>query len=180
MLKKKNKINNQAGFTLLEMLVVLVIIGILAVIGIGGFQSSQKKARDSKRKSEVSQISKALELYFNDKRQYPLSSVDHKIMGCGVAAECDWGDAFTDDTGVVYMVILPADPTSNYSYYYDSTDGTYFRLYARLESSRDIDVPKDVDDNPQVYNGRACGVSSCNYGQASSNITLETNLLVTE
>ena len=179
MFNQKNQINNQAGFTLLEMLVVLVIIGILAVIGIGGFQSSQKKARDSKRKAEIGQIGKALELYYNDKGQYPLGSVDHKIMGCGAATECDWGDTFTDDTSTIYMVTLPADPASNFSYYYDS-DGTYYRIYARLENNKDIDVPKDVNDNPQIFSGLGCGAASCNYGIASSNITLQINLLATE
>ena len=49
------------GFTLIELLVVITIIGILAGIGLNSFQSSQKKSRDATRKSDLRQISHALE-----------------------------------------------------------------------------------------------------------------------
>lgn len=68
------------GFTLIEILIVIVLIGVLSTIGLETFQSAQKKGRDAQRKSDLSQVQKALELYYNDKNQYPGSNPDGKIM----------------------------------------------------------------------------------------------------
>ena len=81
------------------------------------------------------------------------------------------------------MVQLPGDPTPvGRSYYYetDATDQS-FQIYARLENTLDIDVQKDVDDNPLVYEGVSCGTVDCNYGISSTNTTVEAGrTLVTE
>ena len=65
-------LTGKKGFTLIELLIVIVIIGILSavIIGIVG-SATQKRARDTKRKTAVSEISKALELYFADNDVYP-------------------------------------------------------------------------------------------------------------
>jgi len=149
----------EAGFTLLEILVVMVIIGILAAIGLGNFQSSQIKARDVQRKSDLGQISKTLEVYYNDKGEYPLGN-GGVIMGCGAAAACTWGEIWQDDKDTIYMVALPADPRSN-NYYYLS-DGTYFKIYALLENTWDKDIGS--------YAGTTCGELVCNYGVSSTNV----------
>ena len=170
------------GFTLVELLVVISIIGVLSVIGLNSFGSARVKARDSSRKSDLAAVAKALELYYNDQGEYPDDN-SGKIMGCGVGAieECTWGTSeFSNTTtGEVYMVELPADSNSTYEYFYESFTvsglNTSYQLYARLENDRDIAVSKDVDDNPQIYTSRTCGTLACNYGVASSNITLEYN-----
>ena len=166
-LSKKN------GFTLIELLIVMVIIGILATIGLATFASSQMKSRDAKRKSDLQQISRALELYYNDKGQYPAPAADNSgnILGCGAGAvaACIWGDPnlkFSNTTtGTIYMVRLPADPSSN-SYYYVATkvSGIYtkYQLYARLENLQDKNI---------IVNGLNCGTGNCNYGVSSSNTT---------
>jgi general secretion pathway protein G len=158
-----------AGFTLMEMLIVMVIIGILATLGLGSFQSSQQKGRDSKRKAELKQIGVALEAYYNDHRQYPLSA-SGLIAGCNGGASCAWGTEFVDENGTVYMVELPADPKSNGAYFYDS-DGTSYQLYTRLENTFDPEVSTDTNDDPQVFSGVMCGELECNYGVSSGNTT---------
>jgi general secretion pathway protein G len=167
-MKRKN--TSQAGFTLIEILVVMVIIGIVAAIGFGSFQSSQVKGRDASRKSDLGQISKALETYYNDKGQYPIDAAG-LISGCGGGGTCEWGDAFTDENGTNYMIEIPADPRTNMNYYYSSSDGTSYQIYAMLENDLDRDIQVDVSDNKLEYSGLDCGAGNCNYGIASPNTT---------
>ena len=54
------------GFTLVELLIVMAIISILATLIVGGFRSSQMRGRDGARKSDLKQISNALELFYSD------------------------------------------------------------------------------------------------------------------
>lgn len=164
----KRKIGSP-GFTLMEILIVMVIIGILATLGLGSFQSSQQKGRDAKRKSELKQIGTALEAYYNDYGQYPLS-ISGEIGGCSGGTACAWGQTFEDDNGTVYMVELPEDPRGSGEYYYDS-DGTEYQIYTRLENTFDRDINVDSDDNPLVFDGVFCGDTECNYGLSSGNTT---------
>jgi prepilin-type N-terminal cleavage/methylation domain-containing protein len=151
----------KSGFTLVELLIVIAIIGILASIGLASFNSSQMKSRDAKRKSDF------LELYYNDKGQYPASDASGNILGCkaGATDTCTWGSLtvpFSNTTtGTIYMVRLPADPSSTY-YFYVST-GTTYKLYARLENTQDKSI---------ISTGVSCGSSiNCNFGISSSNTT---------
>lgn len=174
MLKKKLI----GGFTLIELLIVMAIIGILVSLSVGSFIGSQLKSRDGKRKSDLKQIGVALETYYNDTSQYPLSSGSGQIEGCGAATACSWGAPFIDDKGTTYMVTLPADPKNNQNYWYVS-DGTYYQLYTRLENGNDFSIPKDGSNNPQEFSGLNCGTGNCNYGISSSNVTaLEGQTLV--
>jgi general secretion pathway protein G len=163
------------GFTLIELLVVISIIGILANIGLNTFTSAQKKSRDTKRKAHLKQLKDSLESYYNDKEEYPNHDSDGNILGCGVDAEelCVWGETPFSNTTTnnVYMIQMPADPSLGFHYYYQSITvygkRAKFQLYARLENTKDIDIPKD-GDNPQNY-GISCGTFNCNYGISSTN-----------
>lgn len=163
-----------AGFTLMELLVVMVLLGILVSLGLSSYRSSQTKSRDSRRKSELRQISLALETYFNDKGKYPNADGSGHIMGCTPddASICSWGSQFIDKNSTIYMVTLPADPISGMSYYYSvGALNTSYQLYARLENTLDSDVPKDGSNKPEIYSGLTCGSKTCNYGIASTNTT---------
>lgn len=170
----RDKNNKKNGFTLVELLIGMVIIGILATLGFGSFSSSQQKSRDSQRKSDLKQISLALETYYNDVGSYPLGDASGRILGCNGGLLCSWGTPFVDDNDTTYMVELPSDPSSGSQYWYDS-DGTSWQLYARLENIRDPDVPKSASEVPQEFSGVDCGESDCNYGISSTNTTPETD-----
>jgi len=144
--------NKKTGFTLIELLVVIAILGILATVGLGSFQSSQMKGRDAQRKSDLSQIQKALEMYYNDKGVYPTS-----IPGRGN----EWRDTSVTG-GTLYMKSVPGDPKGG-DYCYES-DGTYYKLYAKLENTRD---PKIITPSSSV----CTAANGYNYGVSSSNAT---------
>ncbi len=172
---KRVRLNNR-GFTLIELLVVIAILAILVVSGIASFTSSQKKSRDIRRKNDLRQISLALEEYYNDVGSFPLTDGNGNMMGCGVdgVTACVWGEVWSNTTpnpDTIYMLLLPADTPSSYSYYYtaDAT-GSYFKLYARLENDQD----EGAGVKQTGYDGVTCGgTSRCNYGITSTNTSLE-------
>lgn len=156
------------GFTLLELLVVMAIIGILAAIGIASYSGAQAKGRDARRKSDLENTSRALELYYNDNGEYPLSS-GGQITGVPWGARWAAGDA-------LYMEKLPKD--TKHDYYYESIDsGRAYRLYARFENDQVNNdnfagsnmIFQDESDTPIV----GC-TSGCNYHVRSSNASVPT------
>jgi len=140
------------GFTMIELLVVMAILGILAVVGLSFFRTSQLKSRDAKRKSDLEQVQRALEMYYNDNGNYPASLTN-------------WGEIFSSDgtvNGTVYMKELPKDPSGNPEYCYIKIDSPVsYKLYAKLENSQD----------PRILSPRSCGgnTNAYNYGVSSSN-----------
>ena len=74
--KKAAETKTQAGFTLIELLVVIAIIGLLSGIAVIALQSARQKGRDAKRLGDMTQISTAMELYFNSNKGYPSDTAD--------------------------------------------------------------------------------------------------------
>lgn len=158
--------HEDAGFTLVELLVVIVILGLLATVGIGSFSSAQMKSRDARRKADIKSTQNALEIYFSDKGQYPLGDGLGNMLGCGNEQVCGWGGAWIDDNGTMYMQQLPEDPKDG-EYFYIS-DGEYYQIYAHLENERDPDAA-GVYSNPGE---NSCAEGGCNYGKSSTNVEL--------
>ena len=161
-----SKLQSTAAFTLIELLIVMAIIGVLATFFISSYTGVQRRARDANRKSDLSQLSKSLEIYYNDYRRYPAES-SGKIVGCpstGPTA-CDWDgtDPFTD-TKTVYYKTVPGDPqfSAGALYIYRSdASGTYYRLYAQLENPDDPDII--------TVSETGCSSGSCNFAITSGN-----------
>lgn len=160
-----------SGFTLVELLTVVGIIGIL-IIGaltvinpIAQFQ----KANDAKRKSDLSQIQKALEVYYQDNGKYPPVSSYKIVRLDGTTA--DWNTQFTP-----YMSTLPKDPKIQQTYiYFVSSNRQSYWLYASLENNTDRQFCNGPGNpNPcgsLATNGipaNACG-QTCNFGVSSPN-----------
>lgn len=130
------------------------LIAILAAALWGNFFTSLTKGRDSRRKQDLDAVSKAVELYYNDNRAYPVPTI---IV---------WGTSFSNPSvpSVLYMQKLPLDPnypTQNYCYY---SDGTYYKMYANLENTNDTKIIPTVACPPATTN-------YYNYGISSPNIT---------
>lgn len=144
------------AFTLIEILVVIFLLGILSTFLSNTFITSLKKGRDARRKTDLQQIQRALEMYYEDKKHYPTPTV------------FPFGLSLSDpESGKVYMQKVPNDPVSGNTYIYQS-DGTYYRLYSCIENQLD----QGPGVNPTGYLGINCGnCGLCKFQISSPNIT---------
>jgi len=145
------------GFTLVELLVVISIMSILTIITVGQFNTARKKARDVQRKGDLNAMSKALQMYFADYGEFP--------GGIFVG-----GGEFRDNTGYVYMKVMPEEKTPNMPdfCYVVSDDRKSFGLFAMLENTED----SDCHMTGAVGDYSHCGETYC-YSVVSQNIIVD-------
>ncbi len=158
-MKKTNFIeqNRNNGFTLVELLMVISIIAILVLAASSSFVNSQKKSRDVSRKTELKNLSDALNMYYADKGFFP--------------GNITFGGEFSENSGskeIIYMKKTPIEKvTSNSPMKYEvSASYKSFRLYTNLENNEDKDcLSSDVCSSL----GYSVSVGCC-YVVTSSNI----------
>ncbi len=157
-----SKYCKKKGFTLIELLVVISIIGLLGSIIFAATNSIRAKARDARRKSDLRQISLALELYYDTNGSYistgatdvnnEYNTLDSAVLGGG--GTYDWHRLDGLVTGN-YISVLPTDPINrdigpwcwvrpdgglkDYIYTYTS-DGQHYILCAWMENTSDRDT----------------------------------------
>ena len=145
------------GFTLIELLVVMGVIGTLAaglvvVINPGGMVA---KARDAERKSDLGQIQRALETYYDDYSQYPTAL---SVLSSATAN---------------YIQVVPTDPVnSKFKYHYEIlSGGQIYRLYSHIETLSDVQACSGAKCPNAPNNGCAVGsgTAQCRYGVSSPN-----------
>jgi len=88
-----NNKNVKKGFTLIELIVAIGIISILATFVLTALNpmAQFEKAQDVKRKSDLAQIARALEVYYQDNGKYTASnSYKINITINGVLTALDW------------------------------------------------------------------------------------------
>lgn len=124
------KCKNNAGFTLMELLVVIVIIGIIGGIGGGYYLTSLKRGRDGQRAADLNNLRNALEMYYLDNNnQYP-------DRGGGSYVSVDELERDLISGSNQYIKVLPEDPTEGRDYKYRTIDGgdnTCYCLSAHME-----------------------------------------------
>ena len=87
------KIKQDAGFTLVELMIVMAIIGVLAVVAIPKFEASLKLARESVLKEDLHVMRAAIDSYTMDKQKAPQSLDDLVQEG--------------------YLKVIPEDPMTH-------------------------------------------------------------------
>ncbi|PIQ91523.1 MAG: hypothetical protein COV70_03240, partial [Parcubacteria group bacterium CG11_big_fil_rev_8_21_14_0_20_39_22] len=172
---KPNSLHLKAnkGFTLIELLVVIAIIGMLSSVVLASLNSARAKARDARRVADLTQISKALELYYDKYGGYPSSAcpaVDYKIKN-SLALEPKMAEFLSD---------FPEDPISpgncyNNQYLYisnryntctqgNNAQATAYSLYATLEDQSSSNLNSSISSDAWLMGGAgACGSPRPNF-----------------
>ncbi|HEX9008167.1 MAG TPA: type II secretion system protein [Patescibacteria group bacterium] len=184
-------VKRNGGFTLIELLLVIAIIGILSAIGLVSFAASLNRGRDAQRKSDISNLVKALEQFRGDWGVYPDAGTNNEIMGC-MQLPNDVNFSACPDSGkfhyfrnledIVLLSSYPVDPSVNRFYRYEHTAATGsndegFALYAALENTNDKDTKKDINGVSTDW-GVSCGLNGastplCNYKVTESGLTIK-------
>ena len=148
---------NKKGFTLIELLVVIAIIGLLSTLAVVALNGAREKARDAKRKSDLKQISTAMEMYMANNGDYPVTGT---CGNAGVIADSNNNhicsdSSLTDSDGNTYLANIPKDPTNNATYYYEyqSGDTSTYCIQVSLEKDNSIVF---MCKNGSCYEGSGC------------------------
>lgn len=161
-------VSHKKGFTLIELILVMMLVAILAVALLGNYFSSLKKGRDARRKGDLTQVQKALELYFEDNGTYPVFTDIFGKKLC-TTESCSG----TDKT---YMVKLPTDPNPDFVYKYvpqpttaPSSPSLYFYLYSYIENSLDSGTNVSQKGYTDHQKCDTSGVAECKFYIGSYN-----------
>lgn len=176
-------INSLRGFTLIELMIAISIVAIISAVGLVSYSKAQQLGRDARRKSDLQEIAKALQLYYNDNGRYPCAHWDRSNLGnpwlndgdIGVGGTCATAKPVFNSN---YISTLPVDPintptatqpwlANNYIYGYRAyncnTNGDYYFLVAQLENPNDPDRVAVSHakwcDGTDIYNHPASGIT---------------------
>ena len=171
------------AFTLMELLIVIALLVALAIIVLITLNpwGQLNKSRDSKRKTELTQLSKVFEDFYNDKQCYPRpQDVCYPSTESGYNPLSDTkcylcGNASGSPQITSYLPHLPCDPQHPAKKYLYQADDigcpSWYRIYTVISNQSDPAIA-------QVGCSAGCGPSpdfSYNYGVTSPNIGLEAN-----
>jgi prepilin-type N-terminal cleavage/methylation domain-containing protein len=134
------KSKTQKGFTLIELLVVIAVVGVLASLVLVSLNSARVKSRDAKRKTDLTALQKAIELYYTTNNSYPTTGG----VWFGATGGCGGNHGYTGATGYIpnlapnYVGVLPRDPkpsTGQCSGYVYRSDGNNYKLISNVDGS---------------------------------------------
>ena len=173
--------NKSLGFTLIELLVVISIIGLLSGVVLSALNGARSKARDTQRISDISELRKAIALYYSDNGSYP-DSYDHTNNATrGLPSSDSLWNTVNNPLYVAlvpkYISQLPVDPintpannlvvgsATSYAYVYITYDldsyKTEYDLIARLENSSN---PNSCASRPTTFCIAHSSTAAFNWG----------------
>ncbi len=98
----QNRYTDTRGIMFLKLLLVIALLAVGIAVVASSFGEIQKRARDSRRLSDVSQLQKALGIYYTNETRFPIESREVVITGDDTFSK-ELKDEFTAKR-------VPADP----------------------------------------------------------------------
>ena len=115
-------IKNQAGFTLIEMVIVVSVIALLMSIAVPTLSSVVDKTNVAVAKSDLHNIMHSLELYYMENYNYPDSAADDKLEGVtDLLTELKISNDAAD-----YTYLADTSDSSKYIVAYQTSDNKWF------------------------------------------------------
>lgn len=113
----------QAGFTLIEIMVVILILGLLATLVVQSLRGATDKAKRTKAMADIAELKTALDRYYIDNGSYPTGDQGLQALVTPPTQRADAsGGGGGDDSS--YIRRVPNDPWNN-PYVYQSDGNTY-------------------------------------------------------
>jgi general secretion pathway protein G len=115
----KRYLNNEKGFSMIEMMVVLIIIAVLIAGGIKFYLGYIENSRVTKAKAQISTMQAALDAYFAEQTKYPADNAGLLNAGINttrtekeIEAKDPWGKQYkydVSDDNTKYVVYTGSD-----------------------------------------------------------------------
>jgi len=156
----------------MEMIVATALFALFATFAITVLNPFEqyKKAQAGEIKSDLAQIQRALEIYYNDFGQYPAhSTINPTYQIVDQSNQIGWGESWKP-----YIDVLPPSPNGSYVYYATGDQQSYY-IYASI--SRGDKDPDTCNDGGACSSLQALGIPEsacgdiCNYGVSSPNVS---------
>lgn len=103
----KKYLNNEKGFSMIEMMVVLIIIAVLIGGGIRFYVGYIENARVTKAKAQIGVMQAALDAYYAEQGEYP--NDETSLLNAGIDASDENTFVATDPWGVEYKYDFTTD-----------------------------------------------------------------------